>query len=144
MDRRRIAAQKLRDRYRLDLPTEFETYLVEESPQTDSMDDGGIIWWAPERIKSLPDECGPTPPDGQRNPDIEREEHQYLVFADYLDWCYAYAICCSEGPNRGKVALIGVQPDRFVATSFSTFVKLASADSDRLHSPVGDHYTDVA
>src|SRR3954469_25198206 len=119
-DQRRTAARNLQERYGLSLPGEFETYLTEGSPQTDSMDDGGIIWWAAERIKSLRDECGPTTPDAQRNPDIESEAHQYLVFADYLDWCYAYAICCSEGANRGKVALIGVKPDRFVARSFST------------------------
>ena len=107
------------------------------------MDDAGIIWWAAERIKSLREECGDSAPDGQRNKAIEDEADKYIVFADYLMGCYAYAICCSDGPNWGKVALIGVEPDRFVASTFSTFVRLAADDSDRLHSPVGDHYVDV-
>jgi hypothetical protein len=139
-----IAVQDLQRRYQLRLPEPFRAYLIETAPRTDRMDDIGIIWWAPERIKSLPDECGRETPEDQRNAEIEDEAHSYLVFADYLDWCYAYAICCSEGPNRGKIALIGVTPDRFVASSFSRFVTLAAENSDRLHSTAGDRFTDLA
>ncbi len=136
-------ALDLEKHYGVQLPGDFAAYLREASPQEDWMDNRGIIWWRPECIKSVPDECGTPTPREQLNPEIESEAHQYLVFADYLCWCYAYAICCSDGPHRGKVALVGIQPDRFVASSFSTFLDLAAADSDRLHSPVGDHYRDL-
>lgn len=138
------AVEDLQSRYGLILPEAFAAYLRSASPDRDWMHGGGIIWWPPERIKSLRDECGSETPNEQLNAEIEVEADTYLIFADYLDWCYAYAICCSVGPNRGKIALIAVRPDRFVASSFVTFVDLVAADSDRLHSPVGDHFTDVA
>lgn len=54
---------------------------------------------------------------------IAAEAHSYLFFADYSIWCWAWAICCGDGPNRGKVALVGGAPDRIVADSFSDFVE---------------------
>jgi len=137
------ALQYLTQRYQVSLPEDFAAYIGEALPDIDWTDADGIIWWPRERIKSLGEECGAVTPDSQRNPDIEAERDKYLVFADYLDWCYAYAICCSDGPNRGKVALIGVEPDRFVASSFLSFVNLAADGSDRLHSPIGDRFTDL-
>jgi hypothetical protein len=138
------AVEALQSRYRLVLPKAFAAYLRDAAPSADLMHDRRITWWAPRRIRSLRDECGSETPRGQFNHEIEEEANFYLVFADYLDWCYAYAICCSDGPNRGRIALIGAQPDRFVASSFPTFVRLAAVDSDRLHSPAGDHLTDLA
>jgi hypothetical protein len=140
---RRATAEDLERRYDIRLPTDFKAYLTMRVPGKEFMDDGGIIWWPIGRIKSLREECGEATPDEQRNPAIEAEADRYLVFSDYLDWCYAYAICCSESINRGKVALIGSSPDRFVARSFSSFVRLAAEDSDRLHSPAGDWFTDL-
>jgi len=142
-DRGAIVIQQLQQRYQIHLPPDFQAYLAEGAPSEDWMDDGGIIWWAPDRIKSLSDECPGETPARQRNPEIEAEARLYLVFADYLDWCYAYAICCSDGPNSGKVALIGVEPDGFVANSFSSFVRLAAEDSLRLHSPGRDRFADL-
>lgn len=49
-------------------------------------------------------------------------------------WCWAWAICCSEGPNRGKVAMIGGQPNHFVADSFRDFLAMALADDLRIHA----------
>ena len=138
------AIQDLQSRYGLVLPEVFADYLRTAAPSTDWMDAGGIIWWAVPRIRSLRDECGNGTPAEQLNREIEEEASSYLVFADYLDWCYAYAICCSDGPNRGRIALIGVRPDRFVANSFTSFVRLAAGGSERLHSPTGDSLTDVA
>ncbi|HEX8624795.1 MAG TPA: hypothetical protein VF782_06920 [Allosphingosinicella sp.] len=135
-------ARELEQRYGTSLPDDFKAYLTDSAPESDWMDNNGLVWWAPERIKNLPDERGTLTPPEQVNPEIEAEAGRYLVFADYLDWCYAYAVCCSDGPNRGKVALIGVSPDRLAAGSFSRFVELAESDSMRLHSPGGDHFTD--
>lgn len=129
----RAVAEALEQRYGIRLPTDFRAYLNDHAPTTDWWDITLLVWWAPERIKSLRDECKGETPAEQLNPVIEDEAGHYLVFADYLDWCYAYAICCSEGPNRGRVALIGVRPDSFVADSFLHFVQLAASDSMRLH-----------
>ena len=126
-------AQSLEQRYAIRLPEDFLDYLDHHAPAEDWWDDHGFIWWAPERIKSIRDECGTKMPGTPNNAEIEKEQDLYLVFADFLIWCYAYAICCSEGPDRGKVALIGGSPDRFVADSFSHFVQLATSDSRGLH-----------
>jgi hypothetical protein len=69
-------------------------------------------------VKNIPDEYEHE----VDNPQIADEAASYLFFADYMIWCWAWAVCCSEGPNRGKVALIGGSPDRFVANSFSEFI----------------------
>ena len=128
----------LQERYRIRLPKDFAAYVAGASPREDWMDGFGMIWWGAESIKSLRDECGDESPGGQPNAEIEDEADQYLVFADFLMWSYAYAICCSAGPNRGRIALIGAQPDGFVANSFSSFVNLAAQDSLLIHSPAGD------
>ena len=61
------------------------------------------------------------------------EKHAYLIFSDYLIWCYAWAICCSDGPNRGKIALIGGLPDAIVAGSFRQFLLLELTDDLSIH-----------
>lgn len=124
--------QALEGRYSLRLPEDFRSYLLYAAPATIWMDDIGTQWWAAKEIKSIPDEC-PDGSPGKLNADIERESAQYLVFADYLMWCYAWAICCSEGPNRGKIALIGGAPDTFVADSFRDFLKLEMGDALEIH-----------
>jgi len=96
------------------------------------MDDIGTQWWSLAEIKAIPDEC-PDGPPGQINDEIEREKQKYLIFSDYLIWCYAWAICCSDGPNRGKVALIGGLPDAFVAGSFREFLRLQLSDAREIH-----------
>jgi hypothetical protein len=136
-------ARELEERYAITLPEDFRDYLIARAPESDWMDRYGFTWWAPEQIKNLPDECGPRNPGAAVNPEIEAEAQQYLVFADFLIWCYAYAICCSSGPNRGKVALVGSDPNVFVARSFSRFVELVNADSVRLHPSAEHALTDL-
>ena len=133
-----LTVERLQQRYSIALPDDFQRYLVERAPAEDWWDDHGIIWWGRDRVKGLTVECPePTPPE-QINAEIENEASTYVVFADFLLWCYAYAICCSHGPNRGRVALIGGLPDFFVANSFSEFEALAATNSNRLHSPAAD------
>lgn len=127
-----LDVEALEGRYSLRLPEDFRSYLLYAAPATTWMDDIGTQWWSAPEIKSIPDECADGSP-GQLNPDIERERGQYLIFADYLLWCYAWAICCSEGPNRGKVAVIGGAPDTFVADSFRQFLRLELSDAPEIH-----------
>jgi hypothetical protein len=127
------AASDLERRYAIRLPDDFRAYLSDHSTVEDWMDDRGFIWWAAGGIKSLLDECGAETPSDQRNETIEEEAAFYIVFADFLSWCYAYAICCSEGPNRGRIAMIGGGRDCFVAEGFTEFLILAARDSVVLH-----------
>lgn len=118
-------------RYDIRIPEDFRAYLCDVAPLSDFMDDVGTSWWSIENVKNVPDECS-TPP-GKINPKIEMESDKYLIFADYLIWCYAWAICCSESANRGKIALIGGMPNDFVADDFRQFVALEFADSRAIH-----------
>jgi hypothetical protein len=108
------------------LPADFEAYLLETAPGKDLWDEGDINWWAVSEIKCLPDgyEHGVT------STAIAEEAGAYLLFADYLIWCWGWAVCCSGGQNHGKVALIGSAPDRFVANTFSEFVNRYLEDPD--------------
>ena len=124
--------EALEERYSLKLPEDFRAYLLHAAPSATFMDDLGTQWWAANEIKSISDEC-PDGPPGQINPEIELEKDAYLIFSDYLIWCYAWAICCSSGPNRGKIALIGGQPDAFVAKSFRDFLRLELTDDLAIH-----------
>lgn len=130
--------ERLQQHCSIALPDDFQRYLVERAPAEDWWDDHGIIWWGLESVKGLADECPDPPLPEQINTEIEKEASTYVVFADFLCWCYAYAICCSDGPNRGRVALIGGLPDFFVANSFSEFEALAATNSNTLHSPATD------
>jgi hypothetical protein len=131
---RRVA--ELERRYGVSLPEDFRLYLLDCAPRGESMSDSGTTWWPIDRIRNIPDECGPDTPSEDRNPVIDSEEDRYLIFADCLVWCYAWAICCSDGEHRGKVALVG-DPDQFVADSFSQFVELELNDSPAIHPGAG-------
>lgn len=128
--------EALEERYSLQLPEDFRAYLIYAAPSVTFMDDMGTQWWAPSKIKSISDEC-PDGSPGQMNPEIEQERDAYLVFSDYLIWCYAWAICCSNGPNRGKIVLIGGLPDTFVADNFRDFLLLELTDDLAIHQGPG-------
>jgi len=49
------AAGQLEARYGIALPEDFRDYLIAGAPESDWMDDRLFTWWAPERIRNLPD-----------------------------------------------------------------------------------------
>jgi hypothetical protein len=125
----------LEQRYGISIPEDFRLYLLNTAPSGYYMDDIGTAWWTLADIKNIPDECGEHMLGGRRNPAVMAEESRYLVFADFLVWCYAWAICCSDGEHRGKIALVGAG-DRFVADSFAHFVELELNDAHAIHPGV--------
>ena len=74
-------------------------------------------WWSVDHVRNISDEYQHPISDAE----LAAEAASYLFFADYMIWSWAWAICCGDGPNRGKIAVIS-SPDRFVASSFSEFV----------------------
>lgn len=133
---------ELESRYRVRLPEEFRSYLIEASGVNEWTDHVGIGWYPIDGIRSLAEFASEELPG--LNPEVQEEADHYLVFADFLDWCgYGYAICCSEGARRGYVAIVYPSPGRFICRTFTTFLLLVAADSDRLHSPAGDHFSDI-
>jgi hypothetical protein len=126
-----IAALEIR--YGVRLPDEFRAYLSIAAPRHQFMDNETISWWSVRDIKSLAEECASWEP-GWGGDAVEAEQHGYLVFADYLIWCWAWAICCVEGPHYGRIAVIrGSPPDTFVADDLSAFIGMALHDDPRIH-----------
>jgi hypothetical protein len=121
-------------RYGISIPEDFRFYLLNVAPSGYYMDEIGTTWWTLADIKNIPDECGEAQSGDGSDPAIVTEAKQYLIFADFLVWCYAWAICCSDGEHRGKVALItNGGADQFVADSFSHFVQLELNDAAAIH-----------
>jgi hypothetical protein len=110
--------------YGVELPEDFRDYLMFACPVKEGMDQQNVEWWAPSRIKNIPDEYEHV----IGNAEIREEPENYLFFADMAIWCWAWAINCGGGSNRGRVAIIGICNDLFVAKSFAEFVDLFVAD----------------
>lgn len=133
---RRVA--ELEQRYGISIPEEFRLYLLTTAPSGYYMDEIGTAWWTLAEIKNIPDECGKEAFGDRGDPVIAAEEDRYLVFADFLVWCYAWAICCADGEHRGKIAVItGGGGDRFVAHSFAQFVEMELNDESAVHPGAG-------
>jgi hypothetical protein len=113
------AVAELEHKYGLRLPTDFRDYLLHASPahRSEQLDGYGTDWWAVSRIKTIPEEYDHP----VANPVVAGEADVYLFFADFAIWCWAWAINCGTGANRGRVVCIGGTDD-FVADSFAEFV----------------------
>jgi len=106
----------LERRYDVRLPKDFRAYLKAAMPAGNVWDDEGTRWWPLDEIKSVREECG-----SQAGYCPDEGDDRRLVFADFLIWCHAWAIDCSDGPDRGKVRILaGI--DRNVADSFDDFL----------------------
>jgi len=116
--------ETLQDQYGVLLPIDFKEYILTACPAEDFWDAEHTVWWHFGRIKNVPEEY----PHEIRSVTIAEQARRYLFFADYCDWCWAWAISCTYDENWGKIALIGEAPDRFVANSFSDFVQKYLAD----------------
>ena len=128
LERRELAVRKVEQETGLSLPEDFRLYLLHASPIDQAWDDEMVIWWPIERLKTIPDEYeGPIGLEG-----VAASAAEWLFFADYCLWCWAWAICCGEGEDRGRIALIGGSPDRIVADSFTEFVDRHLSDPDSL------------
>jgi hypothetical protein len=113
----------LEARYGISLPDDFRTYLKDGAPKAVNWDAEDGNWWRICRIKNIPDEyehavIEPFALNGSK----------HLFFLDYCMWCWAWAISCADDETRGKIALIGGQPDGYVADSFEEFIERYTTD----------------
>lgn len=118
-------ATAIERRYGVMLPRDFRDYLTRVAPAEDFWDDGDGIWWAPGRIRNIPEEYEHPLSDQT----VAKNAASYLFFADFMIWCWAWAICCDDSADRGKVAVINGAGDRIVADSFTDFVEAYVANS---------------
>lgn len=117
----------LEKRYAIRLPDDFRHYLHATMPQGNEWDDEGTRWFPLADIKSLREECA------DRDSVSALDSDKLLVFADFLIWCYAWAVDCSDTADRGRVALI-TGKDHYVADSFDDFLDRYLRDDGTLHS----------
>ncbi len=113
----------LESRYGITLPHDFRFYLQESAPADENWDAEDGNWWPVRRIKNVPDEY-----EHAVDEPIARNAAKHLFFMDYSIWSWAWAISCADDETRGKVALIGGQPDGYVANSFGEFVEQYTTD----------------
>lgn len=127
--RRESAIQEVEQQYRLTLPEDFRLYLLDASPIEQAWDKEMVIWWPIERLKNIADEC----PEWLAEPlPAVANPAEWLFFADFSLWSWAWAICCGAGEDRGRIVLIGGSPDRIVADSFAEFVERHLTDPNSL------------
>jgi hypothetical protein len=112
------AIAALEQKYGVRLPNDFGEYLLESCPLDANWDQEATYWWPVDRIRNIPDEYEYD----IKNALVARDASKYLFFADYMIWCWAWAIACGDGEHRGRVAVINGVSDRFVADSFGQFV----------------------
>ncbi len=92
-------------------------------------DDQGFTFWSLDRVAPVATyEKGRFAFEGSDD---------WFLFADYLIWCWAYAIHLPRVGSGGAVVMIGTKDDRPgpVASSFEEFVELYVRDDERLYPP---------
>lgn len=116
----------LEEKYDIILPQDFRQYLLKSCPEPDcdDMDDNGVCWWPLNRIKNIPDELEGNSYKLKVIGDIAK----HLFFADYLIWCWAWAICCEPGKNYRRIVYVGGD-NKIIANSFSEFVDIYIKES---------------
>jgi hypothetical protein len=73
------------------------------------------------------------------------EKDSYFVFADYLQWCWAYAIRLSSNPSEpNPVIHVGTIRPKIVAPSFGGFVNSYIHDAKSLYPDTDEHLSRIA
>ena len=119
---------RLEQRYGVRFPDDFRDYLLHSCPKDDFFcEETMTTWWPLHRLKNIVEEYEHKVPDTT----IAKDAAKYIFFADYLIWCWAWAIDCGDDENRGRVVVISGR-DRFVADSFGRFVDRYIEDQKQL------------
>ena len=116
------------------LPGDLRSYFLQVNGMLpDAREDcdlTGFCFWPLERVKSVTQELSRHSSLMPRN----AEDHLHFVFADYLQWSWAYAIRLTDsatGPN--PIIYVGTPEPKVVANSFTQFVELYLKDAKELY-----------
>jgi hypothetical protein len=118
---------ELERRYAVRLPDDFRSYLKAAMPAGNEWDSEGTRWWPLRDIKSIRDECS-----SESGYEAAADDEQQLIFADYLIWCHAWAVDCSNGADRGKILIVS-DASRYVADSFDEFLDRYIRDDSSIY-----------
>jgi hypothetical protein len=117
------------------LPQDFRNYFLKINGMVQDFGSGcdrkGFAFCPLSMVKSVAKECAkhPTVPVHE-----EEEADRYFVFADYLQWCWAYAIHLdASSPGTNQVINVGTLRPKVVADSFTEFVNLYVRDARELY-----------
>jgi hypothetical protein len=93
-------------------------------------DANGFSFWPLQLVKSAPAVCAAESIGAPTLPNAE----QYYVFADYMQWSWAYAIRLGSEPwGINDVVHVGTVAPKAVAGSFTEFVELYLTNSQVLY-----------
>jgi hypothetical protein len=131
----RGAVKQFETTYGVSFPAEIRDYFLKHdgmSPYSPyDKDKNGFSFWELSRVRPAAEELAEAGPPHEAGPELDH----YFVFADYLDWSWAYAIRLTSDPlEGGRVVMLGmggVPPE--IASSFGEFVDLVIRDSPRLY-----------
>jgi hypothetical protein len=116
------------------LPEDLRAYFLRVNgmlPEAlEDSDLNGFCFWPLDRVKSVTEEIV------RHSLRIRQssEDHQYFVFADYMQWSWAYSIRLTDsadGPN--PVIHVGTLEPKVVANSFTHFVDSYLRDAEELY-----------
>ena len=121
------------------LPSEVRTYLLNVNGMNPHWpgdhDQEGFTFWPLERIRTLAEE-------------IERqnkfswsvaEPDSYILFCDYMTWCWAYAIKIDRQTSDVEgIYLVCCSDPLKIANTFTEFARQYLEKSDKLYPP-SDH-----
>jgi hypothetical protein len=130
--------------HRVKLPNDFTRYLLKANGMEPGVphdtDKHGYCFWPLERIRSAADEFREPQHSVKEieltNPDLAK----YFIFADYLQWSWAFAIRIS-GTDTDTSEVFKVDAPRVMpklANSFAEFIDLYVVDSVRLYDPAAN------
>ncbi len=131
--------QDFEQSHRLQVPSDFRSYLLASNGTRDS-DSNGYWFWPLEEIRSALNELKTH--NHTSKIELNPKLAQYFIFADYLQWSWAFAFKSAEGETSTS-EVFRVDGDHLVlkvADSFVEFVALYLADSLRLYNPEKTNY----
>jgi hypothetical protein len=124
-------------RHRVILPGDFREYFLAVNGMSrvggHDCDKDGFSFWPLERVKPAREE---TQKHKSLLLSVEPPDH-YFLFADYMQWSWAYAIRLGSNTHVNDVILVGTRKPQKAASTFSEFLELYFRDAKELY-PASD------
>jgi hypothetical protein len=119
---------------RIILPADFREYFLSVDGMVQQgghdCDPNGFAFWPLARVRSVVEECA----EHSLAPPELPGWQECFVFADYLQWSWAYGIHLSADPSAvNRVIHVGTFHPKVVAGSFTEFVDLYIRDARELY-----------
>jgi hypothetical protein len=119
-------------REQLILPEDLRAYWLAGDGMSETLgqskDNEGFSFWPLHRLSRADKELAHRSPHTPVPPNAV----DYYVFADYLDWCWAYAVKL-RSDGVGTVVIVGAKAVNVVAPSFAEFIQLYLSDDRALY-----------